>query len=137
MKEKNKFEIKECEGILNPKELEIVVSKLPIDFYMVKSDVDPHLSTWAKHTRGIVEVYHDALIINLHPAEGERLYNAEITRNIPLNPHNMMDENLGLRCCFHPKIGLFLPEHREAKQEFEIDIYRHPRNDKYGKNGRH
>ena len=105
--EKTSFTIKECSGILNEEQLKTLLRKLPIEFEIVRMDFSQRGVPNSEEQFNEVEVYHRAGVVSLNPLEGRRLWNAYITSpDFPLRPDNIMDDNIGLRCCFHPKLAM-------------------------------
>jgi calcineurin-like phosphoesterase len=131
--EKTLFAIKECSGILDEDQLKTLLRKLPIEFQTVNADFpDRHVPLNKEEYREI-EVYHYAQVVSLNPAQGRRLWNAYVTNSdFPLRPDNIMDDNIGLRCCYHPKLASFgLPIIKDIN-EIEIDIFKYPNSNRCG-----
>ena len=126
-----KFNILECQGILNSEQLETVLKKFPVDFYLVDEYVDPGIS-FQECKKEPVDVYHSTGVISIYPPKGKRLSNAILTKwNFPINPDNIMDDQLGLRCCYHPRLSAFGVELVEHGDEIEIDIHKFSKENNY------
>src|SRR3989338_6588130 len=86
---KRKFLIRECQGELNQGELEVVLARFPVQFSICRDSVPP------------ARAYENQV-------EGMRLSNAVVTDpEFPFRPDNIMDDQLGLRCCYHPQLLAF------------------------------
>ncbi len=118
-------------GILCPNELERILEILPITFSTVERNSSNHYPL-EKEFEHAIEVYHSAAVVELSPPEGRRLYCATVTNwNFPLRPDNIMDDNLGLRCCFHPLLVSFgLSQKDDFHDHVEIDIYKYSRRER-------
>lgn len=134
---KNKINITECDAsaVLTRQNLEKLLKKLPIAFYTAQKGVNPNVS-YAYHKRGEMEVVHSAAVISIYPKKGEYLSNATLLdRDFPIRPDNIMDDQLGLRSCFHPKLSSFGLESSTARgitdDEVEIDVHKFPRGEEY------
>lgn len=137
MTAKNKFNIVECENraILSKEQLEKLLNKLPITFYTVDKSVHPNFS-YQSHEKGEIEVRHSAAVVTFHPPKGTYLSNAILTNmDFPIRPDNIMDDQLGLRCCYHPKLSSFGLENSEKRgildEYIELDIHKFPLREKY------
>ena len=128
MTNQNKFNVRECRGILQREQLDAVLQQAPLEFYTVDRDVDPDMALEAQE-RGEIDVYHKAAVVYFFPPQGKRLSSARVTDlDFPLRPDNVMDELLGLRSCFHPRLsdfGISPPKNRS--DEIELDIYKFPK----------
>ena len=71
----NNFDIKECSGILNKEQLELLLEILPINFYTVEKNVEPK-EAYKHQEKGQINVYHDCEIVSFYPPKGKRLANA-------------------------------------------------------------
>ncbi|VVB78552.1 Uncharacterised protein [uncultured archaeon] len=122
----NKFNIIECKGILNRSQLEMLLAKLPISFKIVDESINP-AEGFRYETVGEMQAYHSARVISLFPLQFKRLSNAVVTdRDFPFRPDNIMDDNIGLRCCYHPKLTSFDIPAVDNWDEIEIDIHKFP-----------
>lgn len=121
----DRFNIIECEGHLTRKQLEKVLEQFPVDFYLVSKGTDSRISH-EKHKLERMEVYHGASVIRLYPPKGKKLSNAHVTNpNFQFRPDNIMDDQLGLRCCYHPKLTNFgITSVDNNLGDIEIDIYK-------------
>lgn len=129
--EKNKFKVIECKGILKGEQLDKILELLPFNFYTVEHDLDPERAFSSIKQRSI-DVYHRARVISLYPPTGRRIYNAQVSDwEFPLRPDNIMDEQLGLRSCFHPRLTSFGLQPIEDWDEIEIDIHKFPKSKGY------
>jgi len=115
--------------------LEEVLRMLPIDFFTVEDNVREEIS-YSQAEQGVMDVYHDTLVVEIYPPTGRRLSNSSmIDMDFPIRPDNIMDDQCGLRCCFHPKFssfGMAFPSGLKV-HEFEIDIHKFPRDNAYGR----
>jgi hypothetical protein len=126
-----KYHIITCEGRLHLPDLNIVLAKLPMEFFFAQDITDPQalFNYQSTHHKGQMEVYHVASVIALFPEDGERLACATVTDfDFPLRTDNIMDDGLGLRCCFHPKLESFDLGHlaNDFLDEIEIDVHKFP-----------
>lgn len=128
-KNPQKYEIKQCSGgILDESQLEGLLEKLPFNFNFAKEETYPW-DVSGSYEQAFLEVYHSASVISLYPPNGMRLSCATVTDwDFPLRPDNMMDDCLGLRCCFHPRLSSFGLDVRGqvVGDEIEIDIHKFP-----------
>jgi hypothetical protein len=120
---------------LNREELEQLLSLLPIKFETVDEPVSPQEALY-KPKDGIMEVYHDAGVVSFYPPSGKRLYNACLfDMDFPIRPDNIMDDTLGLRCCFHPDVTSFGMFPRTFHGDtIELSIYKYSKKNRYGNN---
>lgn len=134
MENKQEYEIKLCEGILNQGNLRGLLSKLPINFFLVNENI-PLDQSIDQNSQGVIEVYHIARVISLYPPEGKRLCGATlIDMDFPLRSDNIMDEVLSsVRCCYHPRLTSFGLPIIDNWDEIEIDIHKNPRGHRYKK----
>lgn len=134
--EKTSFVIKECDGTLSRDQLNTLLARLPISFEVVGADYSPlAMCPSGENKSNEMEVYHRAGVVSLKPAEGKRLWNAAVTdSDFPFRPDNIMDDNIGLRCCYHPKLASFgLPaKDKHGYDSIEVDIYKYPSNNRHG-----
>lgn len=129
MKEDSQFSIKKCEGDLDQRDLEAILDRLPIVFFTVDIN-SPRRTAFQTHEKGEMEVYHSARVISIYPPNGKRISCATVIKpEFPLRSDNIMDDQLGLRCCYHPKLEDFGIEPRDSRfgSEIEIDIFKHPK----------
>src|SRR3989339_1128328 len=103
-----KYRIVEYEnGMLKRDELETVLQGFPMEYRFAKEETDPR-EVYNAFDKGTMEVYHHAGVISLFPENGYRVACATVTDwDFPIRADNMMDDTLGLRCCFHPRLSLF------------------------------
>jgi hypothetical protein len=137
-----KYELMQISGVLDKPQLESLLDQLPFEFSIVEDEKDPRDTLYTEE-RGPIEVYHFGPVVSIYPKDGKRLSNARvIDMDFPLRPDNMMDDTLGLRCCFHPRLTSFginyvmnlgsrVPldsSHELGKflDEIEIDIHKFP-----------
>jgi len=137
MAEKNKFKIIESgrNATLSKNQLLKLLGNLPIVFYTVDMSVPP-LFSYQSHEKGEIEVRHSAAVVDFHPPKGKYLSNAVLTNmDFPIRPDNIMDENIKLRCCFHPKLESFGLENSRKRgivdKDIELDIYKFPFQERY------
>ena len=106
--------------------LERLLRQLPINLWTCdeKADYDLHPNTFATDR---IEVTHSAYVVYLCPPKGKRLQGATVTNpDFPLRPDNIMDDQIGLRCCYHPFLESFgIPAY--TREAIEIDIFKYPR----------
>ena len=124
-----KYTIIEAHGRLALPDLNIILGKLPVSFQFSDEETDTR-DTYETHQKGVMEVYHSALVISLFPENGKRLSCATFTDwDFPIRPDNIMDDTIGLRCCYHPKLASFGLEHLsdEFFDHVEIDIHKFPK----------
>ncbi len=133
---KNKFKIIESDrnATLNKNQLVKLLETLPIVFYTVDQSVHPNATQ--NEEKGEIEVRHSACVVDFHPPKGKYLSNATLTdMDFPIRPDNIMDENIKLRCCFHPKLSSFGLEGSRKRgivdKNIELDIYKFPLGEKY------
>jgi hypothetical protein len=119
---------------LNRQELEQLLKILPISFETVDESIPPNNWVSSDDKNEVMEVYHDAGVVNLYPPNGSRLYNACLyNMDFPIRPDNIMNDTLGLRCCFHPKVSSFGINPRTCHGDsIEIDIHKYSRENRYG-----
>lgn len=134
------------DGILLQDEIENILSQFPMTYNFALEGSDCR-NVHSLFEKGTIEVYHDARVIALFPEPGKILSKAEVTNwDFPLRPDNMLDDLIGLRCCFHPKLSTFgVPayfrrvccqekdkdELRELLDQIEIDVHKFPRDTKF------
>ena len=130
---KRKFLIRECQGELNQGELEVVLARFPVQFSICRDSVPP-ARAYENQVEGTMEVYHSARVIDIFPPEGMRLSNAVVTDpEFPFRPDNIMDDQLGLRCCYHPQLLAFGIQRSPAWSEIEIDIHKFSKEQRFKK----
>ena len=131
----NKFNIVEIResSALSKEQLERILGLLPIDFQVVNQNAPRDFSNANPHHEPL-EVYHSASVISIYPQKGKRLYCATLTdMDFPIRPDNIMDDQLGLRSCFHPRLESFgiktaygnFASTAAINGEIEIDIYKY------------
>ena len=137
MADKNKFNIIKSEerAVLDKSQLVKLLEKLPMVFYTVDQSVPPTNAIY-KHETGEIEVRHSACVVEFHPPRGKYLSNAMLTdMDFPIRPDNIMDENIKLRCCFHPRLSSFGLENSTKRgtldKEIELDIFKFPHKENY------
>ena len=134
---KNKFKIIESDrnATLSKNQLLKLLGNLPIAFYTVDQSIHPNLAT-RNEEKGEIEVRHSAAVVDFHPPKGKYLSNAVLTNmDFPIRPDNIMDENIKLRCCFHPKLKSFELKSSGRRgivdKDIELDIYKFPFQERY------
>ena len=114
-----------CEGVLRKEQVGRILTVLPMNFYMVNSNV-PFSESVIEETPATLDVYHRARVISLYPQSGKRLSKAVVKNmDFPLRSDCVMDENIGLRCCYHPKLTEFGIKLNDNRDEIEIDIHKY------------
>ncbi len=128
---KPKYHVVENKGLLSPEELDKVLKRFPFEYHFAKEESDPR-NVGDNFEIGTMEVYHKAAVISLFPQPGMRVSTAYCTDwDFLLRPDNMLDDTLGLRCCFHPSLSSFSiaarPERGVLGEQIEIDIHKFPK----------
>ena len=133
--EYNNFDITSFQegGTINSDELEMILRNMPISFRCLD---EKSLERIGPHDKAVMNVeYYGAQVVSIYPQSGKRLSCATVTnKDFLLNPDNIMDDNIRLRCCFHPKIESFGVEKLQGSKfrgEVEIDIYKFSKDRKY------
>lgn len=127
----NQFRIIKCDGWLSRDQLEILLKKLPIKFVTVDKNAPTQYFTYGKNGY-VMDVYHFVGVISIYPLDGKRLHCASLTNmDFPIRPDNIMDDTIGLRCCFHPKLSSFGIQTNDFGTDIEIDIYKSCKADKF------
>lgn len=127
----DKFNIVECHGVFTVEQVLKVLEQFPVEFFLVDENIDSRIS-FEKQKRGAMDVYHDARVIDLYPPEGKRLSNAVVTdKDFPFKPDNIMDDQLGLRCCYHPAPSTFDIRSKDDIDSMEIDIHKFSKAKRY------
>jgi hypothetical protein len=132
-----KYRIVEHEGgILILSQLELVLDLFPMAYKFVKEDTCPRQNEFFLEDN-VMEVYHSTSVISLFPEKGYRLAFAAVTDPCySIRPDLIMDDSLGLRCCFHPKLssfGVSVPgiDMGSCSDQIEFDIHKFPKESKY------
>ncbi|GEM_PF-3474749 len=117
---------------LDQGELERVLILLPITFTTCDEDYEVKILAEPKGRDKVMRVEHSNSVVSIYPPVGKRLYCATVTnRDFPLRPDNIMDDQIGLRCCYHPRLASFGgnlgKKYRYRFDEIEIDIFKYSR----------
>ena len=135
----DRFRFVDLRGRLSREQIEMILERFPMKYYTVRRDVPAdRVAEEAGYfvKEGIMEVSHGSRVIYLNPPEGMKLAKAVTTdMNFPFRPDNLLDDHIGLRCCFHPRLTSFGLPVIDKWDEIEIDVYKFPASDRYGMKG--
>jgi hypothetical protein len=117
-------------------ELEKIIERMKKFNNVVDAKV-PARDSVMEEKPAMIDIYHRARVISLYPQSGKRLSKATVrNRDFPLRSDQIMDDNVGLRCCYHPKLTTFGIRAIDDWDEIEIDIHKYPKDNIDGdKNG--
>ena|SRR3989338_7096075 len=101
------FSIVQCNEILKREQLETLLMRLPIQFYVVDDAVQRE-RVFQEQVEKQMDVYHFASVVSIHPLAEMLLSVATILDEVfSLRQFYIMDDQLGLRCSYRPHLITF------------------------------